>query len=357
MKKLMMFAILTLILSGCGRYIETQELPDKSDERVYAQPINVTVNPPNISVNVSVEGDNIDNSNSTVANGGSSSSNSQGGSSSATGTGGSGGAGGTASAGNSTSSANNSSSSNSTNSSTNSGSASNQANNSTNNSADNSSNVSDSGNSTNTNSNSAEVNIDQDYDFNIELGGGENYFKKAKKDKTKVPNKCEDPQPNLNLLCHAYDFTGRSQLSSDLASAPHLGSFYMDRFDVTARNWEMGFPKFPASLAYLRENYAVRCFAKLKVTAAGVHTFSITSDDGMRVLLNNSPVLQDDGLHAPRTASATSNLSVGLYDLEIQWFQGPRTEIAAELKWKTPDNSTLRYIESSNLQKAKKLCK
>ncbi len=384
MKTQLLFAILAISMTGCGRYIETQDLPDNSDAPVQAQPVTVTIQPAPITINIG--GDTIDNSNTTVANGGAggnSNSTSEGGSStatggsnsnnissgnsSATGTGGAGGTGGSASAGNSTSTsnANNSGSSNSTNTSTNSGSASNQANNSTNNNADNSSNVSGSGNSTNSNSNSntntaqssADVDQDIDFDFNLFLAGDADYFKKAKKNKTKAPKQCEDPHPNLNMLCHVYDFQGRSTLATDLATAPHLGSFYMDKWDITSRNYDQGFPKLPASLQYLREYYAVRCFAKLKVTSNGTHTFSITSDDGMRVLLNNSVVLSDDGLHSPRTLASTAILYTGLYDLEVQYFQGPRTEIAAELKWKTPDNATLRYIEPSDMQKAKKLCK
>lgn len=350
MKTQVIFMVLALGLTGCGKYIEVEQLPKQDDPIVHAQPINV---------NVTVDGDTINNSNtnsnSSDATGGSNSNSISSGNSSATG-----GAGGSSSAGNSTANANNSGSSNSTNSSTNSGSASNQANNSTNNSSDNSANISDSGNSSNTNTNTttseAEVDQDLDFDFNISLEGDEDYFKLVRKNKKKASEQCVDPSEGKNMLCHVYDFNGRSQLASDLASAPHLGSFYMDRFDVTARSWDQGFPKFPASLSHLRENYAVRCFAKLRVTNAGQHIFSITSDDGMRVLLNNSSVLQDDGLHAPRTTSSTANLVKGTYNLEVQWFQGPRTQIAAELKWSTPSNSTLRYIDVGDLKKAKKLC-
>jgi hypothetical protein len=209
---------------------------------------------------------------------------------------------------------------------------------------------------TNNNTNSAEVDLDQDFDFNIELYGDEDYFERVRNDRTRTPRQCVDPQQGRNFLCHVYDFTGRNSLATQLAGAPHLGSFYMDKFDVTARDWQQGFPKFPASLSHLRENYAVRCFTKLRVTTAGMHTFSITSDDGMRVLLNNSPVVQDDGLHSPRTTSAQANLVKGLYNMEVQYFQGPRTQIAAELKWATPSNPTLRYIEAADTQKAKKLC-
>ena len=282
-------AILTsLALIGCGKYIETEPLPERDDYPVQSQPINI---------NISVEGAQVNNSNSNVAE----------------------------------------SSSNS------------------------SSSVIDSGNSSNTNTNtnelSTEVDLDLDFDFNIYLEGWEDYFKRVKRHRTPAPKRCEDPQPGRHLLCHVYDFSGRTQLATQLDSAPHLGSFYMDQFDVTARDWQQGFPKFPASLSHLRENYAVRCFAKLRVTHTGQHTFSITSDDGMRVLLNNSPVVQDDGLHAPRTATANVNLVKGLYNMEVQWFQGPRTQIAAELKWSTPSNSTLRYIAPTDMQKAKKLCK
>jgi len=351
MKQYIIVTLTSLTLVGCGKYIETESLPDRDGYLVRTQPINIII-----------EGDRINNSNNNIAEGGqggsatggSNSNNISSGNSSATG-----GQGGSASAGNSSSNANNSGSSNSTNNSTNSGSASNQANNST----SSSSNVIDSGNSSNTNTNtntnelSAEVDLDLDFDFNIYLGGDEDYFKRVKKNHTRAPKRCEDPQPGRHLLCHAYDFSGRTYLATQLASAPHLGSFYMDTFDVTPRDWQQGFPKFPASLAHLRENYAVRCFTKLRVTHAGQHTFSITSDDGMRVLLNNVPVVQDDGLHAPRTVSAVVNLVVGLYNMEIQWFQGPRTQIAAELKWSTPNNPILRYIVPTDMQKAKKLCK
>jgi hypothetical protein len=353
MKKLAYITLSALIMTGCGGQIESKKLSDASYEPVRSQPVTL----PPINITVTVEGDQINAS----ATGGSNSNQISSGNSSATGgSGGAGGTGGGASAGNSTSTANNSSSSNSTNSSTNSGSASNQANNSTNNSSDSGASISDSGNSTNTNQNantaSAEVDLDLDFDFNIELGGGDDYFHLVKQDKTKAPSKCVDAQPGRHMLCHVYDFSGRNQLATQLQTAPHLGSFYMDKFDVTARDWQQGFPKFPASLSHLRENYAVRCFTKLRVTQGGSHIFSITSDDGMRVLLNNTPVLEDDGLHAPRTASATANLVAGLYNLEVQWFQGPRTQIAAELKWATPGNPNLRYIEPSDMRKAKKIC-
>lgn len=358
MKKQLLLAILTLSIFGCGKYMQVEQLPEgrSGGQTVSTQPVSepVTVNISLPAINVNVGGDNINNSNNnnaeggySSATGGSNSNNISSGNSSATGTGG---AGGSSSAGNSSANANNSGSSNNTNS----GSASNQANNSTNNSSDNTSNVSDSGNSTNTNTNnnSAEV----DFDFNIVLEADEDYFERVRRNRTRAPRQCVDPQQGRNFLCHVYDFTGRNNLQTQLAGAPHLGSFYMDKFDVTARDWQQGFPKFPASLSHLREHYAVRCFTKLKVTEAGMHTFSITSDDGMRVLLNGSPVVQDDGLHSPRTTTSNVNLVKGLYDMEVQWFQGPRQQIAAEIKWSTPSNPTLRYIEPSDTQKAKKLC-
>jgi hypothetical protein len=200
------------------------------------------------------------------------------------------------------------------------------------------------------NDNSSEVNIDQDFDFNIHLYGDVDYFAQAA---PYLPNPpvCKDPHPKKHFICHVYDFSGRTKLLTDLATAPHLGSFYMDTFDVTARDWQQGFPKFPANLSHLRENYAVRCFTTLKIPHSGLHTFSITSDDGMRILLSNSPILQDDGLHAPRTTTAVVSLSSGTYPLEVQWFQGPRTQIAAELKWQTPNNSTLRYLTHNDIKK------
>lgn len=351
--KALLIILAAVSLSGCGEFIQVEKLPEQKekDPIVTTQPVGQPIN-----VTVVVEGStNTVNGGSNTATGGSGGSSSNtnditSGNNSATGGSGNGGNGGSSSAGNST--ANNSSSSNSTNSSTNSGSASNQANNSNTNSSE--SGVTGSGNSTNTTS--SEVNQTLDYSFNLLLLGWQDYFYLAEQDNTLEPRQCNDPHPTLNMLCHAYDFTGRSSLATQLDGAPHLGSFYMNRFDVTPRSWDQGFPKFPASLAHLRENYAVRCFTKLNVASSGTHNFSITSDDGMRVILNGFPVLEDDGLHAPRTKVGSANLLKGLYEMEVQWFQGPRTQIAAELKWSTPGNSTLRYIEPSDMIKTKKVC-
>lgn len=346
MKKLLII-LATVSLFGCGEFIQVENFEKEKNQPAPTQPINISV---------LVEGSsNVVNGGSNIANGGAGGTSSNtnhisSGNNSATGGSGNGGNGGSSSAGNST--ANNSSSSNSTNNSTNSGSASNQANNSNSNSNSSQSSISDSGNS----SNSVEVNQQLDYRFNIFLGFLEDYFELAHYDNTPRPRECRDPQPNLNLLCHVYDFAGRTSLTNQLDNAPHLGSFYMDKFDVTARSWDQGFPKLPTSLAHLREYYAVRCFAKLDVKAAGQHTFSITSDDGMRVILNGAPILEDDSLHSPRTKSGNVNLVKGLYEMEVQWFQGPRTQIAAELKWSTPGNSSLRYIEPSDMVKTKRLC-
>lgn len=368
MKKLMTVLSLVLVTSACSKYVVEEDLPDNSGTPVASTPVNVTVNVAGSTLTSTSNGGS-SSSNSEGGQGGSSSNDISSGNSSATGTGGSGngGSGGSASAGNATSTTSsnanntgsstvsNTGSSSSTNNSTNSGSASNQANNSTNNSSDNTNANTNTSQSTNDVEITNEVDLDLDFDFNVYLEGDEDYFGKARRNRQKSPAQCTEIHTDKNLLCHVYDFNGRTQLASELAGAPQLGSFYMDKFDVTARSWDLGFPKLPANLQYLRENYAVRCFSKLKVLTAGSHMFQITSDDGMRLLLNGSSVISDDGLHSPRSASATTTLSVGLYDMEIQWFQGPRTQIAAELKWAPPGQS-LRYVESSDMKKAKRVC-
>ncbi len=154
--------------------------------------------------------------------------------------------------------------------------------------------------------------------------------------------------------CTVHDFNGRSSLLADLYTSPIIGSFSMDQFDVTPRDWNSGFPKLPSSLSHLRENYAIRCMGKLHITTTGMHNFSMTSDDGMRLLLNGIPAIQDDGLHAPRTTNSSVYLSKGFYKMEVQWFQGPRTQIAAELKMSTPTDAALAYVYSSA---KKKVCK
>ncbi len=59
----------------------------------------------------------------------------------------------------------------------------------------------------------------------------------------------------------------------------------------------------------------------LDIITAGLYQFSLRSDDGSRLIFDNSILIDNDGLHGPRTIlSDTVQLSAGAHPIEIQYF-------------------------------------
>jgi ferric-dicitrate binding protein FerR (iron transport regulator) len=92
--------------------------------------------------------------------------------------------------------------------------------------------------------------------------------------------------------------------------------------------------QLPAAL--VDENFfALRLTGKLLIKKPGVYTFFLTSDDGSRLFLDGTLVVDNDGHHTQQMASGTLELAAGEHELEVQYFdQGGRKALG--LAWSGP---------------------
>ena len=56
-------------------------------------------------------------------------------------------------------------------------------------------------------------------------------------------------------------------------------------------------------------------------TGGGAHTLTVTSDDGVRVLVDGEVVLEDWTWHAPRREEVTLELTAGVHEVVVEYFQ------------------------------------
>lgn len=70
------------------------------------------------------------------------------------------------------------------------------------------------------------------------------------------------------------------------------------------------------------QQYSVEWTGSLVVTDPGRYTFWISSDDGSTIDLDGSNVVDNDGIHADRRESGERELSAGVHDIRIRYFQG-----------------------------------
>ena len=67
--------------------------------------------------------------------------------------------------------------------------------------------------------------------------------------------------------------------------------------------------------------FAIRFSGFIRAPRNGMYTFSTTSDDGSRLYIANRLIVDNDGLHAPRTSAGHVRLKTGLYPLRVEFFE------------------------------------
>src|SRR5207302_8893405 len=70
-------------------------------------------------------------------------------------------------------------------------------------------------------------------------------------------------------------------------------------------------------------NFGLKFDGYFKIERDGAYKLSTTSDDGSKVYIDGKPVVDNDGVHAPKTASGTAKLSQGVHKVTVLFFQGP----------------------------------
>ena len=133
-----------------------------------------------------------------------------------------------------------------------------------------------------------------------------------------------------------------TQKFPDVAQLQPAGNLYTRQFNVAPQNWDKGFPGVDSRFEW----FAIRYTGNITVAAAGAYAFNVLSDDGANIYVDGQKVLDNDGQHAPKTARATVNLTAGQHTFQLDYFQGPRHQLALQL-WVTPPGGTEKLFASS----------
>ena len=85
----------------------------------------------------------------------------------------------------------------------------------------------------------------------------------------------------------------------------------------------------------MNEWFAIHFRGSLNVVEgqAGEYNLCLNSDDGSQLYLDETPVVDNDGIHAPREKCELVYLDAGEYQVDVLYFQGPRFQIALQWSW------------------------
>ena len=84
-----------------------------------------------------------------------------------------------------------------------------------------------------------------------------------------------------------------------------------------------------------RDRFALVFRGFVEIVRAGEYTFFTTSDDGSRLYVRDRLIVDNDGLHGPKTASGKIALKRGKHAICVEFFEGGGGE-KLEVEWLGP---------------------
>ena len=144
------------------------------------------------------------------------------------------------------------------------------------------------------------------------------------------------------LSCNVHNLSnwnGITNILTALSGSAPVGKFTLANLNVGNSQASNGFPGMPVNLQSQVgiDGYALDCNGYLDIETSGMHTFSMLSDDGVRLVIDNKVIINAPQLQAPTiNSSASVELQRGKRAFNVIYFQGPITQIALQLKYAGP---------------------
>lgn len=117
------------------------------------------------------------------------------------------------------------------------------------------------------------------------------------------------------------------------ARGQRVGEIWTDSLLILPRHWRSGFPGLTGRFEWFAIDYDGRFW----IEEPGRYTFALISDDGSRLFVDETPIIDNDCLHPPDLRLAAVKLEGGVHRIRVSYFQGPRDCLALVLAIAGPD--------------------
>ena len=108
---------------------------------------------------------------------------------------------------------------------------------------------------------------------------------------------------------YAYDYYETGELSAlpDFTTLTPIKSGVVNSFTIEPRQRD--------------DDFAFRYSGTIQIPTAGSYTFYLSSDDGSRLFIDNTLVVDRDGTHGPPELSGTTTLTAGTHAIRVEYFE------------------------------------
>ena len=115
---------------------------------------------------------------------------------------------------------------------------------------------------------------------------------------------------------------------------------YTRKLDIPPRNFTQGFP----GLENVFEWFGIQYRGSIRIKESGLYKFRLLSDDGSKLYIDSILIIDNDGTHAPKSKTGEIYLSPGTYPIRVDYFQGPRMQIALQLFVQLPGEEEKLFV-------------
>jgi hypothetical protein len=136
--------------------------------------------------------------------------------------------------------------------------------------------------------------------------------------------------------------TANTRSLKTVTRCPREVTFFTNQINVSPRKFSIGFP----GVTQRNEWFAIRYKGRFTVREPGQYTFRLVSDDGAMLYVDGYAIIDNDGIHPPRSQLGNMRLTAGDHKLFVSYFQGPRYDIALQL-YVTPPGGRERILGPS----------
>lgn len=109
-----------------------------------------------------------------------------------------------------------------------------------------------------------------------------------------------------------------------------VGKIYINKLNIHKQPFLMGFAEITTRFKF----FAIRYKGNFYVPESCNMCFSLKSDDGSKLFINDTLVIDNDYIHELQTKENCIHLTKGLQKLEVQYFQGPEVDSGLVLEYK-----------------------
>ena len=128
----------------------------------------------------------------------------------------------------------------------------------------------------------------------------------------------------------------------DFTTIKPTASFYTKEINVSTRGFNDGFPGVDARTEW----FGVEYYNTVNVTKEDDYYFRVVSDDGAKFYIDDTLIIDNDGIHAPAEQKGAAHLVAGVHTVRLDYFQGPKDQMAVQL-FVTPPGAAEKTLQAA----------